>query len=120
MKKVYIKDGQVIDLTKCKKAYMTEDGQVFENLAEARDWEKELQEVLKEEHKVMKDTIPVKNIKIKERMTCPNCYGKGYTEHIETLHGADRGMYINMDENGRYTLPCERCKGKGYLEKKWV
>lgn len=54
-----------------------------------------------------------------EKRTCPYCHGRGYTEHYETLQGADRGMFVGMDSNGRYTLTCSKCNGRGYQVKIW-
>lgn len=54
-----------------------------------------------------------------EKRTCPYCHGRGYIEHYETLWGVDRGMYVGMDRNGRYTFTCSKCNGKGYQVKIW-
>ena len=52
------------------------------------------------------------------RMTCPRCGGSGYVNYrTETYF--DGGMYGDHQYHTRETSDrCEKCKGKGYLEKK--
>ena len=51
-----------------------------------------------------------------ERMTCPSCNGIGYFRGRWIKPGYDPGL--GAIEGHYETTTCEKCKGKGYLDKK--
>lgn len=76
-------------------AYVSDDGKEFETERECIDYEKR---------------------KNGERITCPDCGGRGYFDGrwIEPYDNYDIGHV-----DGHYeTTTCKKCGGKGYLDKK--
>ena len=59
------------------------------------------------------------------RRKCHVCGGKRgvyktkrIPDPMRPAHPKDGGWYAEIDE--RYFIPCEKCKGKGYLKQEWV
>ena len=51
-----------------------------------------------------------------DRITCPKCGGRGYTDERWVKPGYDPGLGAIEGHYDRTT--CDKCHGKGYLDKK--